>query len=520
MHAQRLSHLTSYLQELHSRGLANSDHTTLLLNCYTKLADDKALSDFLHTSSSTSAAPAKLTLPSSTGRRVLSGKEQEPPFDLETAIRVCRQAGYYEHAVWLAERYGEHAEYLRIQIEDRSDCIDALAYLRKLEPVEAQDSLLKYGRALLAAEPQKTTDLLINVCCGETGSDEATQPAIEGDKKAGSSSKGYMSYLAYGTSAEPGVPPTEPAAVQTNATAETNGNWDVARAYNVSDAERRTARLPDEQLPSPRQFFAHFIDHPGQFIRFLEAVGQRRYGETIVAKTSDAIHGLDEPLPDVRSLDEGAAESIESRDEQAVWNTLLEMWITEGTPIEVDQSPTQDQLALQTKALQMMRQRSSVPYDETRALLVCSTTGFVPGFILLYEQLGMYEDILRRELVYIYEPLRCLYADFRLQTGSILRAPSLPRPCCRPKWSGHSEDTVTLAHSCTAWFCDTFLVTPRSCRDTTTTSARFSSKSTATRSCRRSPSCKSSERPTRPASRSFERSCRVTLRRRSKRLTR
>jgi hypothetical protein len=35
--AQRIHNLTSYLQALHERGLANGDHTTLLLNCYTKL---------------------------------------------------------------------------------------------------------------------------------------------------------------------------------------------------------------------------------------------------------------------------------------------------------------------------------------------------------------------------------------------------------------------------------------------------------------------------------------------------
>lgn len=29
-------------------------------------------------------------------------------FDLETAIQVCRQAGYYEHAVYLAEKFEEH----------------------------------------------------------------------------------------------------------------------------------------------------------------------------------------------------------------------------------------------------------------------------------------------------------------------------------------------------------------------------------------------------------------------------
>jgi hypothetical protein len=45
--AQRIYNLTSYLQELHSRGLANADHTTLLLNCYTKLKDVSRLDEFI-----------------------------------------------------------------------------------------------------------------------------------------------------------------------------------------------------------------------------------------------------------------------------------------------------------------------------------------------------------------------------------------------------------------------------------------------------------------------------------------
>lgn len=63
-----------------------------------------------------------------------SGDLEELPFDLDTAIRVCRQAGFYEHATYLAKKYGRHEEYLRIQIEDAQQCDDALGYLRNLGP--------------------------------------------------------------------------------------------------------------------------------------------------------------------------------------------------------------------------------------------------------------------------------------------------------------------------------------------------------------------------------------------------
>jgi hypothetical protein len=45
--AQRIHNLTSYLQALHEKGLANADHTTLLFNCYTKLKDVKKLDEFI-----------------------------------------------------------------------------------------------------------------------------------------------------------------------------------------------------------------------------------------------------------------------------------------------------------------------------------------------------------------------------------------------------------------------------------------------------------------------------------------
>lgn len=66
----------------------------------------------------------------------------ELPFDLDTAIRVCRQAGYYEHAVYLAEKHGKHEDYLRIQIEDAHKYKDALDYLRSLGPAAVRYFLL------------------------------------------------------------------------------------------------------------------------------------------------------------------------------------------------------------------------------------------------------------------------------------------------------------------------------------------------------------------------------------------
>jgi len=109
-------------------GLANSDHTTLLLNTYTKLKDVARLDSFIKTESKRS------DLAAAGGNEDYSEKTQELPFDLDTAIRVCRQAGYFDHASYLAKKYERHEDYLRIQIEDAGNYRLALAYLRRLGP--------------------------------------------------------------------------------------------------------------------------------------------------------------------------------------------------------------------------------------------------------------------------------------------------------------------------------------------------------------------------------------------------
>ena len=71
------------------------------------------------------------------------GETEELPFDLETAIRVCRQAGFFEHASYLAKKYNRHEDYLQIQIEDAGNYKDALTYLRRLG-TEAVSALYGY----------------------------------------------------------------------------------------------------------------------------------------------------------------------------------------------------------------------------------------------------------------------------------------------------------------------------------------------------------------------------------------
>eukprot|EP00002_Diphylleia_rotans_P002067 TRINITY_DN11279_c0_g1_i5.p1 TRINITY_DN11279_c0_g1~~TRINITY_DN11279_c0_g1_i5.p1 ORF type:complete len:734 (+),score=159.34 TRINITY_DN11279_c0_g1_i5:50-2251(+) len=157
---QRIHNLTSYLQALHEKRLATSDHTTLLLNCYTKLKDVAKLDHFIKTGS-------------------------EFHFDVETAIKVLRHAGYFDHALYLAKVHHEHDLYLRIQLEDIKQYSDALDYISELTYQEAQAQLKAHGKVLVTQLPEQTTNLLMKICttgaAGFKRSEDANAPTTRVD---------------------------------------------------------------------------------------------------------------------------------------------------------------------------------------------------------------------------------------------------------------------------------------------------------------------------------------------------
>ncbi|KAK2167121.1 hypothetical protein LSH36_32g21058 [Paralvinella palmiformis] len=93
-------------------------------------------------------------------------------FDVQTAIRVCRQAGYYKHALFLSEHHQQHDWYLKIQLEDIKDYDKALKYIGKLNFPEAEHNLKTYGKILMAEVPMETTELLKRLCTDYKPSDK------------------------------------------------------------------------------------------------------------------------------------------------------------------------------------------------------------------------------------------------------------------------------------------------------------------------------------------------------------
>ncbi|GAB5588557.1 Vacuolar protein sorting-associated protein 11 [Umbelopsis nana] len=380
--AQRIFNLTSYLQELHSRGLANADHTTLLLNCYTKLKDVSRLDEFIKND-------ADLT------------------FDLETAITVCRQAGYFEHAVYLAERFEEHDLYLNIMLLDMHNYQSALAYIAKLGPHEADRNLQKYAKVLLKHLPQHTTRLLIRLCTG------TLPPAM--------------------SASPPPLPlrPTSPtSSIRNTASALqalsilpfAGGTLDDAgspKQQSITAAAKRLEKPGKHTFesyapPSAQTFMPAFVDHPDCLIQFLEEVYDQRTAASREKFTASEIASVKSSLVKEEPIAEPSASDIE--EQKVLWTALLELYLMDERPIDTSlddpdspvrepQSPSSDgedhsdreiarRRVLRSKALALLKDQT-VDYDANQALVLCHLKQFDEGVVYLYQKMEMYTDIIR-----------------------------------------------------------------------------------------------------------------------------
>lgn len=137
----------------------------------------------------------------------------------------------------------------------------------------------------------------------------------------------------------------------------------------------------------------------GQFVVFLETVAIRRWKQSV----EDQSPGQVELYSSVASaenetVDLGEEDAyVDKQDQVAVWNTLLELYLTlpggggRGTNAS---GKMFEEGVMRDKAMRVLRS-NSIPYDSTHALILCSTYRFTQGLVLLWEKMGMYEDVLR-----------------------------------------------------------------------------------------------------------------------------
>jgi hypothetical protein len=283
----------------------------------------------------------------------------------------------------------------------------------------------RYGRVLLENLPEETTQLLIDICTGSGFEEDASDEKAENDtikNSGGAGGPSYLSYLAYNrnTAAVGGDTASITASTikekdkdkgkETAAVAVSTSAPDVQRGHRKRDSMAVNSNysgsrgpspppaIPAKSKPpapkqSPRIYFVHFIDHPEHFVRFLEAVAFSRWGQRIDL-AAGALELKKVVQPDTTDPIASADAEADKQDRAAVWNTLIELYLTLSSRY-LTQSPIDPEHSKEMKSKALIVLKSNFEYDPTHALLVCSTRQFTDGQILLWEKLGMYEDILR-----------------------------------------------------------------------------------------------------------------------------
>lgn len=147
-----------------------------------------------------------------------------------------------------------------------------------------------------------------------------------------------------------------------------------------------------KSLPSIREFFAFFIDQPQCFIRFLETIAWRRWNEKMWEEKRDPDSFVHVSSVNAPREVETTMEPSDEEDREAVWGTLLELYLA------ISAEAVEGRERMRSRALSLLSkgaEGSKLRYEPTQALIVCLTHDFVPGIVLLYDRLGMVEDILR-----------------------------------------------------------------------------------------------------------------------------
>ncbi|EXJ84853.1 hypothetical protein A1O3_05528 [Capronia epimyces CBS 606.96] len=324
---QRIHNLIDYLEELHDHDSATADHTTLLLNCYAKLKDTEKLDAFIRTPG--------------TAR-----------FDVETAIAMCRQGGYFDQAAYLATKHGENELVIDILIEDSKKYAEALQYIWRLDATSAYPVLMKYARSLIQHCPEETTKLFIEYYTGQYAPKNDVPAVSEVQAQTGGSAFQTLSAL-WTLPFMSRSSPTDGAAL---------ASQEQAGSDQSSAPDER--KPPAYSVPRPRSAFSSFLAHPSQFITFLEALLLQ--------------------------------ENVSKEDRSDLSTTLFEMYL-EASNVATG---TAERERWQVKAISLIADKEQESLDDSsidtsNVLLLSSLSKFPAGTTLIRERENLYADIFR-----------------------------------------------------------------------------------------------------------------------------
>ena len=138
----QIDYLIQYLEHIHKGGLANKDHTALLLNCYVKQKNMAKFEEFLNHITNLSS----------------------DIFDTQAAVKECRDLKHTDLALKLASQCEHEDLCIRILIEDKKDYSQALEQIKLAKSLENKIRYVReYGQVLMKNQPEQALDLIKNM---------------------------------------------------------------------------------------------------------------------------------------------------------------------------------------------------------------------------------------------------------------------------------------------------------------------------------------------------------------------
>lgn len=257
--SQYIAYLTQYLETIATSRFATTNHISLLLNCYAKV---KQLDKLQHLLESTALASTTTT----------SDDEKINPelVDYDVAIDLCRKVGCHELAAKLADKNGDCDLAVQLHLTEFNDAKGALDYIETLTVTDALRILINYSREFLECFPVRTTVVLIALFTGkyvpkQPDTKDAMTVQYSGDLEAD-----YVSYAAPVLQSYRAF--VNYVASKTLSNEQQTLPVGDSPAQNGADSEPEDDEFtPTYQPPRPRLIFASFLNHPFQFVIFLEA---------------------------------------------------------------------------------------------------------------------------------------------------------------------------------------------------------------------------------------------------------
>ncbi|KAH3665642.1 hypothetical protein OGAPHI_003830 [Ogataea philodendri] len=223
----KIPFLAEYLEKLVSTGKSSIDHTTLLLCCYCKLKKPEKIQEYYE------------SVPIDEDYQVI---EKHREFDMQTIISVCRESGYSVLAANIAKKFNVPSIVVDIQLHDMKNSELTMKYIRTLPIDDLLRVLIDNVKWFLDSVPNECTLLLIDVFTGRY----SPEPAFDLE--------------------------------ELSAAPKSNVSHPILTSYrqfvsfmNLADTEELPDTQPTYLPPRPRIIFQSFVNHPNEFVIFLEA---------------------------------------------------------------------------------------------------------------------------------------------------------------------------------------------------------------------------------------------------------